>query len=379
MNVQMAEESGAMNKGGLSFADWDVTPHCNLNCRHCYATSLYRGNQTELSTEEMMCILENLCRLPVANIGMFGGEPLLRKDLVQIVQQCAHKNSNPYIITNGLLLTQDRLESLIEAGLKGVAVSIDGASEETYSYIRRGSDFGVVTRNVSVINTYSLESLVMDVVVSKINAHEIAALIGMAKNLGFTRVILEMLSYQGNAATMERSVILSPLEFIHLAETVVETLIQLDMSCEFVTMLFAMPPLIDYLNDKYDIHLPKEPKKCAATISTIFIRADGTAYPCKGAIPDMTLKDHDVYVSHGSSLLENSIIEILGSEDFERLFYMQSPNMIAEYLPKCSDCDFFPKICVPCPIAAMDPGKEFAEICEDYPVGRICEEIRCMR
>lgn len=47
--------------------------------------------------------------------------------------------------------------------------------------------------------------------------------------------------------------------------------------------------------------------------------------------------------------VENSIIDILGSEDFERLFYMQSPNMIAEYLPRCRDCDFFPEICVPCP------------------------------
>lgn len=375
----MTKESGGMAQGGLSFVDWDITPHCNLNCRHCYATSLYRGNQVELSTEEMMCILENLCILPVTNIGMFGGEPLLRKDLAQIIQQCAIKNSRPYVITNGLLLTEERLESLIEAGLKGIAVSIDGASKETYSYIRRGSDFDEVTRNVSGISTHALDSLVMDVVVSKLNVDEIPTLIKMAKNMGFTRVILEMLSYQGNATTMERSVILSPLEFIHLAETVVETLLELDMSCEFVTMLFAMPPLIEHLNEKYGIHLPLEPKKCGATTSTLFIRADGTAYPCKGAIPDMTLKNHDVYVSYGSSLLENSIIDILGSEDFERLFYMQSPNMIAEYLPRCRECDFFPKICVPCPIAAMDPGKKYAEICEDYPVGRICEEITCMR
>ena len=326
-----------------------------------------------------MCVLENLCILPIANVGMFGGEPLLRKDLPQIVRQVKNRNSAPFIITNGLLLTEELLESLIEAGLKGVAVSIDGASRETYSYIRRGSNFDKVVGNVSAVATHSLDSLVMDVVVSKMNVHEVTTLIKMAKDMNFTRVILEMLSYQGNAATMERSVILSPLEFIHLAETVIETLLELDINCEFVTMLFAMPPLIEYLNEKYGIHLPIEPKKCGATTSTIFIRADGTAFPCKGALPDLTLKNHDVYVSRGSSLLENGIVDILCSEDFERLFYMQSPNVIAEYLPRCDECDFFPKECVPCPIAAMDPGKEYAEICEDYPVGRICEEIECMR
>jgi MoaA/NifB/PqqE/SkfB family radical SAM enzyme len=373
------KESDTMTQGGLSFVDWDITPRCNLNCRHCYATSLYRKNQAELSLEEMECITQNLCVLPVANIGMFGGEPLLRKDLPQIIELCAEKKCNPYIITNGVLLSEDRLESLIEAGLKGVAVSIDGATKETYTYIRRGSNFDQVLKNISVFSEHPLESFVIDVVVSRINFHEIGAIIEMAKTYGATRIILEMLSYQGNALTLGRDVILSPREFIHLAEVVIEKLLQLHMDCESVTMLFGTHPLIEHLNEKYGVNLPVNPRKCCATTSTLFIRADGTAYPCKGAVPDMTLKNHDIYVSYGLSILENTAVDILSSEDFERLFYMYSPSMIAENLPKCSDCDFFPDMCMPCPIAAMDPGKEYAEICEDYPIGKICEEVMCMR
>ncbi|MGD2247013.1 MAG: radical SAM protein [Candidatus Methanofastidiosia archaeon] len=368
-----------MTQGGLSFVDWDITPRCNLNCRHCYATSLYKKNQAELSLEDIELLIQNLCVLPVANIGMFGGEPLLREDLPQIIELCAEKKCNPYIITNGLLLTEDRLESLIDAGLKGIAVSIDGATKETYTHIRRGSNFDQVQKNISRIGNYDIESFVIDVVVSRINLHEIGALIEMAKTYGATRVILEMLSYQGNATALGRNVILSPTEFIQLAETVMEKLLQLDMDCEMVSMLFATLPLVEHLNEKYGINLPITSRKCSATTSTLFIRADGTAYPCKGAVPDLTLKNHDIYVSHGLSLLENTTVDILGSEDFERLFYMHSPSMIAENLQQCSDCDFFPDMCMPCPIAAMDPEKKYAEICEDYPIGRICEEIKHMR
>ena len=364
-----------MAQGGLSFIDWDVTPRCNLNCRHCYAASLYRETHYELSLEEMECITENLCILPINNIGLFGGEPLLRKDLPQIVELCVKKNSNPYVITNGILLSESQLESLLEAGLKGIGVSIDGATKETYMRIRHKSDFDKLMRNMSLLNESPLESITVNVVVSRINFHEVGMIIEMAQSFGATRICLEMLAYQGNAISLGRNVILSPREFIDLAESVVETLLRLDTDCDFASMVFATPPLIHYLNEKYGINLPVEPRKCKATTSTLFIKADGIAYPCKGAVPELSLKNHDIYVSHGHSLLENTIIDILSSEDFERLFYMYSPSTIAENLPKCADCDFFPDMCMPCPISAMDPEKEYGEICEDYPLGRICEEV----
>jgi MoaA/NifB/PqqE/SkfB family radical SAM enzyme len=80
----------------------------------------------ELTTEEVNEILVQLKEIGIRSIGIAGGEPLLRKDLIEIVKKANNlKFDNIHIVTNGLLLTKER----------GIAISIDGTAEVN-DYVR---------------------------------------------------------------------------------------------------------------------------------------------------------------------------------------------------------------------------------------------------
>ncbi len=105
-----------------------VTHNCNSRCITC---NMWRSHSTEeLSLEEIEDILAQLRNMGVVSVGFEGGEALLRQDLPQIVGR-AHELGFEHIglTTNGLLLTRDKAEELIQKGLTSIGVSINGIGE----------------------------------------------------------------------------------------------------------------------------------------------------------------------------------------------------------------------------------------------------------
>lgn len=112
----------------------NVTHNCNSRCITC---NMWRSQSTnELTTAELQDILTQLKDIGVVGVGFEGGEPLLRNDLPQIVGK-AHQLGFESItmMTNGLLLTKKKAENLIQRGLTGIGVSIDGI-DETHDLVR---------------------------------------------------------------------------------------------------------------------------------------------------------------------------------------------------------------------------------------------------
>ncbi len=111
-----------------------ITHNCNSRCITC---NMWRSKSTnELSTTELHDILTQLKDMGIVGVGFEGGEPLLRSDLPQIVEkthQLGFESIN--IMTNGLLLTREKAEELIQKGLTGIGVSIDGIGE-THDFVR---------------------------------------------------------------------------------------------------------------------------------------------------------------------------------------------------------------------------------------------------
>lgn len=111
-----------------------ITHNCNSRCITC---NMWRSKSTnELSLTEIKDILTQFKEIGIVSTGFEGGEPLLRNDLPQIVEkahQLRFKSIN--IMTNGLLLTRKKAESLIQKGLTGIGVSIDGIGE-THDLVR---------------------------------------------------------------------------------------------------------------------------------------------------------------------------------------------------------------------------------------------------
>jgi len=100
----------------------ELTRHCNHRCRHCYAvwgappTLGEPGVEGEMSTSEIRELVDCLqAEAPVETIALSGGEPLLRDDLPSITGFLRERGIAPAIITNGALLTDEKVQSLRDA------------------------------------------------------------------------------------------------------------------------------------------------------------------------------------------------------------------------------------------------------------------------
>lgn len=113
-----------------------LTYQCQCECVHC-AVSLAPREREELSTAEIASLIEASGRVGAIKIGFTGGEPLLRRDLAELVA-CARANGlSNSIDTNGLLLNERRAYELERAGITNVNVSLDHPEAARHDRLRR--------------------------------------------------------------------------------------------------------------------------------------------------------------------------------------------------------------------------------------------------
>jgi len=110
-----------------------VTRRCNLSCGYC---SEYDSVSEPVPVEDLRRRIDALHGLGSANITLLGGEPLMHPDIAEIVVYAARK-SNVSLVTNGFLLRNSVIESLNQAGLNNLTVSIDTLHADPTRYIQK--------------------------------------------------------------------------------------------------------------------------------------------------------------------------------------------------------------------------------------------------
>lgn len=114
---------------------FQVTKKCNLNCKYCLSSSGIKEDYG-LPTDEIKKIISDLGRIGVNRLDFTGGEPLMRKDLGELIDCAKENNINTIVTTNTLLLNKENIEALKKADL--VQISIDGP-EEVHNEQRQGN------------------------------------------------------------------------------------------------------------------------------------------------------------------------------------------------------------------------------------------------
>ena len=98
-------------------AHWSVTGRCNYRCRHCYM-SAPEAKYGELSHEQIMNMVQELSDCGVMNVSLTGGEPLVRKDFLEIVDALIERSIRiTQIYSNGALVREPLLKALDERGI----------------------------------------------------------------------------------------------------------------------------------------------------------------------------------------------------------------------------------------------------------------------
>ena len=114
-------------KGPLFILPWRCTPECTSSCLHCGFASTPAAPDA-LGTKETMDIVDKIHDFGATYFGISGGEPLLRKDLPEVIRYAKSTGMKVSIITNGYYLDEKTLDTLVKYGVR-VSVSVDGSEE----------------------------------------------------------------------------------------------------------------------------------------------------------------------------------------------------------------------------------------------------------
>jgi heme d1 biosynthesis radical SAM protein NirJ len=115
---------------------WNLLRRCNLTCMHCYSISADIDFPGELSTQEVLGVMEDLQAFGVPALILSGGEPLLRPDLFEIAQRAKALGFYTALSTNGTLINPTLSTRIAGAGFDYVGISLDGL-EQTHDRFRR--------------------------------------------------------------------------------------------------------------------------------------------------------------------------------------------------------------------------------------------------
>lgn len=119
---------------------WEVTRACALACVHCRADAIPRRDPRELTTAEGVRLIEGVRSFgdPPPIFVLTGGDPMLRPDLVDLVRHATDVGLTVALTPSGTAATtRKRLAALKDAGLRRLAVSLDGPNAETHDAFRR--------------------------------------------------------------------------------------------------------------------------------------------------------------------------------------------------------------------------------------------------
>ncbi|WP_404452289.1 GTP 3',8-cyclase MoaA [Virgibacillus necropolis] len=177
-----------------------VIDRCNFRCTYCMPAEVFGSDypflkkQELLSFEEITRVAQSFAKLGVNKIRITGGEPLMRRDLEQLIQNlsCIPGIKDLAMTTNGSLLSK-KAKQLKEAGLKRVTISLDSLDNEKFGRINgRGVKVDSVLNGIKAAQEVGLKVKVNMLVKRGVNEHEI---IPMARLFQGTGTVLRFIEY----------------------------------------------------------------------------------------------------------------------------------------------------------------------------------------
>jgi PqqA peptide cyclase len=176
----------------------ELTYKCPLQCPYCSNPLDFAGSRfkLELTTEEWSRVFREAKALGVLQLGLSGGEPLLRPDLESLVATAHQVGLYTSLITSAHRLTQDRLAALKHAGLDHVQISVQAADAELSDRIAGTRAY----RDKLAAYHFTKQlgfPLTVNVVLHRENLHQVEALIRLAESLGAERIELANTQFYG--------------------------------------------------------------------------------------------------------------------------------------------------------------------------------------
>lgn len=248
----------------------ELTHKCPLECTYCYNQLDFASTKDAMSKEDWFKVLDETRELGAVQLGISGGEPLLNKDIVDIVRYANDLKFYTNLITSGVGGEKGVLKKLKEAGLKTVQLGIQSHDENTMTLITNNKsamkDKIAFAKEVKELGM----QLIINTCITRQNIEQVGEIIEFCDSLGANYLEIANIQYYGWA--------------LENVEALLPNKEQLDKAMEVTNfyrekrkdmkVFFVVP-------DYYE----KRPKACMNGWGTTFltINPDGMALPCNTA------------------------------------------------------------------------------------------------
>jgi 12,18-didecarboxysiroheme deacetylase len=180
---------------------WNTTRRCNLKCVHCYSHSEDKTYQGELSFDEGKALIDDLSDFGSPVILFSGGEPLIRKDILELIRYAVSKGRRAVVSTNGTLIDAGMAVKLKEIGLSYVGISLDGLRETHDSF--RGFK-GTFDRAMQAIDNCREVGLKVGLrfTINRRNYEDIPGIFDLVEDRDIPRICFYHLVYAGRGTAL---------------------------------------------------------------------------------------------------------------------------------------------------------------------------------
>jgi AdoMet-dependent heme synthase len=162
---------------------WELTKGCNLRCIHCRASATELSSPSDLSTQAALDIIDQIAAISTPILVLSGGEPLFRSDVFQLARYGTDKGLRVALATNGTLVTKECARRIVDAGVRRVAISLDGADALTHDAFRGISGaFDAALAGFDNLKNLGM-SMQINTTVARHNAHQLPDVLKLARSL----------------------------------------------------------------------------------------------------------------------------------------------------------------------------------------------------
>ncbi len=185
----------------LEYLRLAVTDRCNLRCRYCMPAEGVAsvGHDAVLRFEEMIRLAGILCGHGINRIRITGGEPLVRKGVVGLIENLAALPEQPEVLltTNGLLLAP-HLPALAQAGVRRINLSLDSLDPANWERITRRGGHAKVLQAIDDVLAAGLGLKLNVVVLPGVNDHELVDFAALTRERKMTVRFIEAMGFDGS-------------------------------------------------------------------------------------------------------------------------------------------------------------------------------------
>jgi PqqA peptide cyclase len=248
----------------------ELTYRCPLQCPYCSNPLEISKYQNELSTEDWVRVMQQARKMGATQLGFSGGEPLVRQDLEELIQEARHLGYYTNLITSGVGMDEARVKRFKDAGLDHIQISFQASNEELNNFLGGTKSFQHKKEMARIVKEYEYP-MVLNIVIHRKNIDQIRDILDMTVELNADYVELASTQYYGWSRINVDQLLPTRAQLAN-AEIVAK---------EYQEKMKGKSKIIYVIPDYFE----NRPKPCMNGWGAIFltIAPDGTALPCHEA------------------------------------------------------------------------------------------------